>query len=240
VIEAFNVQYDDPDGLVDVYTRQLVQNMDTWVEKSTEYDAPYSSVINSSMMGKSRLLKEIAANIPAVYICVREVDDGYPNASPSVLRDYLLKGRHFKPYNPGKANEEATVRGFMAFFVALLEHLHKFCAQYGTTKEKLTQLRKDLFMVLAESTRTGEDSTARDLDLSNSENFWETVVTNAKSIDQSDSNVLLDRLSDAWDMIVPYLITSLGKPILLIVWDEARSLVNTGFDGQQLGFDLSF
>ena len=154
VIEAFNIQYDDPDGLVDVYTRQLVQNMDTWMEKSTVYNAPYSSVINSSMMGKSRLLKEIAANIPTVYICVREVNDGYPNASPSVLCDYLLKGTHFKSDNPNKANEEATVRGFMAFFVALLEHLHKFCAQYGTIEEKLTRLRKDLFMTLAEPTRS--------------------------------------------------------------------------------------
>ena len=78
VIKAFNVRYDDPDGLVDVYTRQLVQNMDGWIDKSTEYYAPDSSVINSSMMGKSRLIKEIAANIPTVYICVREVNDGYP------------------------------------------------------------------------------------------------------------------------------------------------------------------
>ena len=48
VIEAFNVKYDDPDGLVEVYTRQLVHSMDTWMDESTEYNAPYSSVINSS------------------------------------------------------------------------------------------------------------------------------------------------------------------------------------------------
>jgi hypothetical protein len=63
-------------------------------------------------MGKSRL-KEVAENIPTIYICVRDINDGYPNASPSALCDYLLNGAHFKQDSPVKVNKNATVGAFI-------------------------------------------------------------------------------------------------------------------------------
>ena len=72
------------------------------------------------MMGKSRLLKEIAASIHKVYICVREVNDGYLGWSAKMLRDYFLAGTHFNSKHSVQVNEDAAVRVIIALFVGLL------------------------------------------------------------------------------------------------------------------------
>src|SRR5947207_15144228 len=121
------------------------------------------------MNRKYTLIKEIAANIPTVYICVREVNDGYPGWSPKVVRDYLLTGTHFNPQLPITVNEDTAVRTIIALFVGLLTHLHKFCRHYGTETGQLVQLRKDLFTTLAEPSRI---RIQRDADISNAESLW--------------------------------------------------------------------
>ena len=87
---AFNQKYMDPHNLVTYYCRKISNNMLNWTQHPHQYVAPYSSVVASSMMGKSRLIKQISMNIPTVYICVRECNDGYPTWCPKVLRDYIL------------------------------------------------------------------------------------------------------------------------------------------------------
>ena len=49
--------------------------------------APYTSLITSSMMGKSRHMKQVANHLPSVYICLRGVVGGYgyPRRSPSIF-----------------------------------------------------------------------------------------------------------------------------------------------------------
>jgi hypothetical protein len=235
VINAFDLEYYDPHKLVAFYGKQLVNNMALWVSQSTEYNAPYGSIINSSMMGKSRLLKEIAMNIPTVYICVREVNDGYPGWSPKVVRDYLLTGTHFDHNLPATVNEDTAVRAIMALFVGLLTHLHKFCKHYGTEKEQLRQLRKDLFITLAEPSRTRiqiKGFPNRDMDVSNAESFWKAVITLADESKDFRKEILFRKLVSAWTQVEGFFSTAYGtEPMLLMVWDEARTLVKIGLDG---------
>ena len=119
---AFDSEYKDPFGLVSDYVRQLRQNMENWVAKPTDFNAPYTSVVNASMMGKSRLIKEIAMKIPTVYICLRERNDGYPIASPKKVVD-IFTSPNYRPELSTESNEDNIVRSFVAFFLALLQHL---------------------------------------------------------------------------------------------------------------------
>jgi hypothetical protein len=67
--------------------------MDLWQANTSAYIAPYTSLVNVSMMGKTRLAKEISFDIPTIYICSRSQnvkseygltvgDNGYPPRSP--------------------------------------------------------------------------------------------------------------------------------------------------------------
>ena len=69
--------------------------MDTYRSDFKSYVAPYTSLIQSSMMGKSRLLKEMSCFIPCVYICLRDANSasGYPHRSPRVA-DWINSGLH--------------------------------------------------------------------------------------------------------------------------------------------------
>jgi hypothetical protein len=87
----------------------------------------YTSPETSSLMGKSRLMKEIARHCPTIYICLRSKrkDWEYPNRSPSIA-DFLLGG--FKgclPRNSSIIEQDdllSTLK-FSAFFEATPEEL---------------------------------------------------------------------------------------------------------------------
>ena len=82
----------DAEGTVGETVSQLRDYMDRYVANKGHWVAPYTSLVTSSMMGKSRHMKEVANHLPSVYICLRgEVRGyGYPRRSPKV--DYLSKG----------------------------------------------------------------------------------------------------------------------------------------------------
>jgi hypothetical protein len=67
--------------------------MRLYVTNKSGYIAPYTSLVTSSMMGKSRLMKEVATHIPTVYICLRKGDRsyGYPKQTPN-LADWFSQG----------------------------------------------------------------------------------------------------------------------------------------------------
>ena len=60
--------------------------MDTYHKDPKAYVAPYTSLVTSSMMGKSRLTKEMSKYIPCVYICLRPGGSGYPERSPQIAK----------------------------------------------------------------------------------------------------------------------------------------------------------
>ena len=68
--DGFSQFYFDPHGIAKHTAAKLMAMMDTYEEEFISYVAPYTSLVQSSMMGKSRLMKEISRIIPCVYICL--------------------------------------------------------------------------------------------------------------------------------------------------------------------------
>jgi hypothetical protein len=71
---------------------ELRKNMGDYAKSCNDWVAPYTSFVTSSMMGKSRHMKEVANHLPCVYICLRgEVRGyGYPRPSPSIVKWSLM------------------------------------------------------------------------------------------------------------------------------------------------------
>ena len=77
----------DAEGTVHETVSELREYMNRYAAAKGEWIAPYTSLVTSSMMGKSRHMKEVANYLPSVYICLRgEVrGNGYPRPSPSIV-----------------------------------------------------------------------------------------------------------------------------------------------------------
>jgi hypothetical protein len=91
--EAFSLPYIDPHDYVGKIVKRLMKNMDDYDSKSGNYVAPYTSLVTSSMMGKSRLMRELAQHVPLVYICLRQTaDEGQFPPATMYLRDWIKEG----------------------------------------------------------------------------------------------------------------------------------------------------
>jgi hypothetical protein len=90
---GFSSEYMDAEGTVGETVSELREYMDLYSAAKGHWVAPYTSFVTSSMMGKSRHMKEVANNLPSVYICLRgEVRGyGYPRRSPSIA-EWSLTG----------------------------------------------------------------------------------------------------------------------------------------------------
>ena len=78
--EAFNYHFKDPLGI----TNHFLNCLDNWSTKwkSTMYYAPYTSLVQGSGTGKSRLFKEISCDVYIFYCCFRSLrSTGYPPRS---------------------------------------------------------------------------------------------------------------------------------------------------------------
>ena len=84
---GFSSEYMDAEGTVSETVSELREYMDLYAAAKGHWMAPYTSFVTSSMMGKSRHMKEVANHLPSVYICLRgEVRGyGYPRQSPSLV-----------------------------------------------------------------------------------------------------------------------------------------------------------
>ena len=116
--KAFDLEYIDVSRSVDRYCSILHKNMERYLENTDGYMAPYTAIVTSSMMGKSRLMKQIALRIPAVYVSLRPKNDGYPDRSPESVIRYILQ-------TPLTSRLEG-INLFLAFYVALYNHLETF------------------------------------------------------------------------------------------------------------------
>src|SRR5579862_2401626 len=94
---AFRADYIDPRDYAAYNRDSLFQCMDKYVHLPSVWVAPYTSLVTSSMMGKTRLIKELSRSIPTVYICLRKDSptdlrgtSGYPRRTPTIS-EYLLE-----------------------------------------------------------------------------------------------------------------------------------------------------
>jgi hypothetical protein len=98
LLDGFNQSYIDPHSYVQHIADQILDNMLEYTMNSGNYIAPYTSLVTSSMMGKSRLLKELTKYLPIVSICLREDNSvtgrpstGFPLANRE-LREWFGSG----------------------------------------------------------------------------------------------------------------------------------------------------
>jgi hypothetical protein len=98
LLDGFNQSYIDPHSYVQHIANQILDNMFKYTINSGIYIAPYTSLVTSSMMGKSRLMKELTKYLPIVSICLREDNSvtgrpstGFPPANRE-LRDWFGSG----------------------------------------------------------------------------------------------------------------------------------------------------
>jgi hypothetical protein len=90
---GFSREYIDPEGYVKHTVSTLNTYMHVYATQKSNYVAPYTSLVTSSLMGKSRLLKQIAALVPTVYVCLRKstASYGYPKQTPNLV-DWFSQG----------------------------------------------------------------------------------------------------------------------------------------------------
>ena len=125
--DGFSQFYIDPHGIAKHTAAKLTAMMDTYEEEFTSYVAPYTSLVQSSMMGKSRLMKEISRIIPSVYICLRDASgsSGYPHRTPRVA-DWINAGLQAHVASETFATDieyQLPALKFATFFLSLLTQL---------------------------------------------------------------------------------------------------------------------
>ena len=137
--KAFDLEYIEVSGSIDSYCSILHKNMERYLENIDDYMAPYTAIVTSSMMGKSRLMKQIALSIPAVYVSLRPKNDGYPDRSPESVICYILQ-------TPLTSRLEG-INLFLTFYIALYNHLETF---FDYREGTPAQVRTDLWMILGQ------------------------------------------------------------------------------------------
>jgi hypothetical protein len=90
---GFSSEYMDAQNTVFTTVSRLKEYMELYDKEREKWIAPYTAFVTSSMMGKTRHMKEVANRLPCVYICLRsEVKGcGYPHRSPSI-GDWSMNG----------------------------------------------------------------------------------------------------------------------------------------------------
>ena len=112
---------------------KLREMVDRFQEDFCGYVGPYTSLVASSMMGKSRLMKEMSKHVPCVYICLRSAATGYPLRSPQIA-DWIEEPLN-KMLPPGKKglikvdfeNNLPTLK-YAAFLLSLVTSLAKLAS----------------------------------------------------------------------------------------------------------------
>jgi hypothetical protein len=157
--------------------------MDTYEEEFTSYVAPYTSLVQSSMMGKSRLMKEISRIIPCVYICLRDDSgsSGYPHRSRRVA-DWINAGLQAHVASERFATDteyQLPALKFATFFLSSLTHLNLLARDADTLAHNY------------------------DLDVSNLGWMWEFFAEPQKQPRKNQSQEQLQlRVQKFWDQVV--------------------------------------
>ena len=180
--DGFSSYYIDPHDFVSDVVNSLRTNMDKYCNASgSEYIAPYTSLITSSMMGKSRLMKQLSTQLPLVYVCLRNAkSSGYPIRTPNVpewIRGGLkrLLGDNVMDLDDVRNDRDfyiPTVR-FSLFLLAFLQEFTRFI-QDDAIGLGLNYKQKDNFQWMWEF--FAEPSEHMDAPRTA---FWETVTSKA-------------------------------------------------------------
>ena len=165
---AFSATYMDPCNAVEYCIQQLQKWMTEWQKfhQCIMRHIPVWSIATS--MGNSRLIKQITIEIPTVYICLRENDDGYPHKSSTSLVMYITK----PPYSSTtslETNENTIELHLLALFCSLFEETCEWCHEYVPSQQVDRKSRRKRLWY-----RLGEVEKREYKDM-----FWDSVISTA-------------------------------------------------------------
>ncbi|CAG8778591.1 14868_t:CDS:2, partial [Racocetra fulgida] len=121
VRKAFDIDFKDPSDLLKRF-QDFINECSYNYRKTGNYYAPYTTLIQASGIGKSKLLKKNAEDISTIYCCLRDHNSsGYPPRS--YIADALLS--RFQ-------NENDALSTYLAYFCACAQKLQEF---NGSCKE---------------------------------------------------------------------------------------------------------
>ena len=232
----------------------LTTMMDTYECEYLSYIAPYTSLITSSMMGKSRLMKEMSRFIPCVYMCLRpaKLSSGYPLRTPVIaewietgLNMFGLAPRHFLA---DTENELPTLK-FATFLLSLITQLNDLASNADEKlKNKLgidVSSLQWMWEFFAEPANA-EVETAL-------ESFWRSVMDDATDKFKEYRGFGENSLGNAESFLKGEYITGMNNALqstflrwvphftLILLFDEARSLCEiSAYDGKRVLDDSSY
>jgi hypothetical protein len=205
------------------------------------------------MMGKTRLIKEIARNVPSVYMCLREKESsGYPSRTP-ILPDWINQGVmdqvHTYETTPDIRFMIPTLK-FCLFFLALIQNLSALVDDVLNHGSKVSNTDPYLWMwqFFAEP---------ESCDVERRRSFWDKVVHDAEKGMQKHAQAT--QVTKLVDVAYSYLRANFGRDIsdayaslkrafgivngkdfnLLLICDEARILCDiSAIDGKIITTDL--
>jgi hypothetical protein len=236
VADAFSSPYVDIDNLVLHYSRKLRTFSKKWAATPVKYNAPYTSLVNSSMTGKSRFEKQLCLHDPVLYFCFRCDTSGYPPATEqSVIHFFENPFRLKSHFAKGTAVAWIEDNFFIAhilFFASYFEQVRLFLSDVAERDKQ--QRRMDLWNLLAEparSNKSGADMSKK------SEKFWTDVFKSLKPFEFQvlDEEDALTRVKTAYEPLLPLLCDTNdpAEHVLILVFDEARALTERCLDGKQ-------
>jgi hypothetical protein len=120
---AFSDHYIDPYNCVNDLVEALRQYITEFCTRPSHYIAPYTCIVTSSMMGKSRLMKEVATRVPTVYMCLGTNRTFYPHPTKVVV-EWIRGGLERMGYwHPSDKEFLFPTLKYSAFLLALILQL---------------------------------------------------------------------------------------------------------------------
>jgi hypothetical protein len=249
VLQAgFQTFYIDPYHVPHNMATKVVEMMDIYETKHSRYIAPYTSLVTSSMMGKSRLMKEMSHNMPTVYICLRsEKSSGYPKNTPH-LPDWIQQSTlsQTKRAHPVEDRDFLlpTVK-FAVFFSSLMQTLADLIMKIEPFQRRTLNPTTDDFGWMW-------DFFAENGDNDQLHTFWVQVTKKVEEVLKTVGSGLESRAylegpefekyaNDAYmslrEAFSPYLTEPafIKKFTLLVMFDEAHTLCEkSAMDGKRI------
>ena len=254
---GFQEEYIDPHNLVSETIAEIKDNITKYCENPELYVAPYTSLITSSMMGKSRLMKEIARSVPSVYMCLRPQDSsGYPHPTP-ILPEWINQGvkSQIRNYTPtSDINFIIPTFKFAIFLLCLLKELSKLVEDILCNHPTRVSDR-DPYLWMWDIFAEPESSE----DKEQCENFWANVVNAATEMMKKEAcetkntglvNAAYSYLRAMYGTAVRDAYANLKQAFrifsdkdfnLLLIFDEARTLCDiSAIDGKIIPSEFDF
>jgi hypothetical protein len=227
------------------YSNTIRQHMNDWFDwfrKPTSWDAPYTSIVNSSMTGKSRCQKQLALHDPVIYFCLHpEKQPGYPMSGLPWVQEAIANPFGIaKDYAGGNVTfgghttiEERGVLGHLYFFRYVLWHMLKLVHSPEWEDKTKLQKREDLWYLFAEpdAEREGVRKMSKEAD-----QFWQSVHENLQRAPKLPSETAaLDGIKQTSIRLIRQLCDSNveTEQVILLMFDEAHNLTRYHCDGKE-------